>query len=93
MGCKNQTKQTNQEPAHYGYQKDCVRPKWILSPSFSTYIFSTIFMFVFQKSFSRAIDWVKELRQQANAQIVMVLAGNKADMASEKRAVSREVSV
>ena len=46
-----------------------------------------------QKSFNKAIDWVKELRQQANAQIVMVLAGNKADMASEKRAVSREVSV
>lgn len=43
-----------------------------------------------KKSFSRAIDWVKELKQQANAQIVMVLAGNKADMAAEKRAVSRE---
>lgn len=43
-----------------------------------------------KRSFNKAIDWVKELKQQANAQIVMVLAGNKADMASEKRAVSRE---
>lgn len=45
-----------------------------------------------QKSFNKAIDWVKELQQQANAQIVMVLAGNKADMAAEKRSVSREVA-
>ena len=44
-----------------------------------------------QRSFNKAVEWVKELKQQANAQIVMVLAGNKADMASEKRAVSREV--
>lgn len=43
-----------------------------------------------KRSFNKAIDWVKELKQQANSQIVMVLAGNKADMASEKRAVSRE---
>lgn len=43
-----------------------------------------------KRSFNKAVEWVKELKQQANAQIVMVLAGNKADMASEKRAVSRE---
>ncbi|KAL4217086.1 hypothetical protein ACF0H5_023542 [Mactra antiquata] len=43
-----------------------------------------------QKSFQKAVSWVKELRQQANSQIIMVLAGNKADMAADKRAVHRE---
>ncbi|XP_045177502.1 ras-related protein Rab-5C-like isoform X2 [Mercenaria mercenaria] len=42
------------------------------------------------KTFQRAINWIKELKQQANSQIIMVLAGNKADMASEKRAISRD---
>lgn len=42
------------------------------------------------KTFQKAVSWIKELKQQANSQIIMVLAGNKADMASEKRAVSRE---
>lgn len=42
------------------------------------------------KTFNRAINWVKELRQQANSQIIMVLAGNKADMAGDKRAVTSE---
>ncbi|KAL3853915.1 hypothetical protein ACJMK2_013229 [Sinanodonta woodiana] len=42
------------------------------------------------KSFNSAITWVSELRQQANSQIVVVLAGNKADMAAEKRVVARE---
>lgn len=41
-------------------------------------------------SFNRAQAWIKELLQQANSQMVICLAGNKADMASEKRAVSRE---
>lgn len=41
-------------------------------------------------SFNRAKAWVKELLQQANAQMVICLAGNKADMASENRAVSKE---
>lgn len=38
------------------------------------------------------MSWIKELKQQANSQIIMVLAGNKADMAAEKRAISREVN-
>jgi len=42
------------------------------------------------KTFSKATAWIRELRQQANSQIIMVLAGNKADMASEKRTVSRD---
>jgi len=44
-----------------------------------------------QKTFTRAVTWIKELRQQANSQIVIVLAANKADMAADKRAVSKEV--
>ena len=47
---------------------------------------------IFKESFSRATDWVKELQQQTtNHHIVMVLAGNKVDLASEKRAVSKKV--
>jgi hypothetical protein len=37
------------------------------------------------------VVWVKELKQQANSQIIIVLAANKADMAAENRAVSKEV--
>lgn len=39
-------------------------------------------------TFSRALAWVKELRQQTAQTILIVLAGNKADLASEHRAVS-----
>ncbi|XP_071101249.1 ras-related protein Rab-5B-like [Haliotis cracherodii] len=41
-------------------------------------------------SYNRALSWVRELRQQANSQIVLVLAGNKADMAGPNRAVLTE---
>ncbi|XP_050419393.1 ras-related protein Rab-5C [Patella vulgata] len=41
-------------------------------------------------TYERAIAWVKELRQHASAQITIVLAGNKADMAPESRAVQSE---
>ncbi|CAL1539743.1 unnamed protein product [Lymnaea stagnalis] len=41
-------------------------------------------------TFNRAVTWVKELRQQATGNIVIVLAGNKADLAAEHRAVSTE---
>ncbi|KAK3083272.1 hypothetical protein FSP39_018139 [Pinctada imbricata] len=41
-------------------------------------------------SFMRSQQWVKELIQQANSQIVICLVGNKADMAAEKRAISKE---
>lgn len=43
-----------------------------------------------QSSYIRAQAWIKELLQQGNSQMVICLAGNKADMASEKRAISRE---
>ncbi|XP_052812841.1 uncharacterized protein LOC128240289 [Mya arenaria] len=43
-----------------------------------------------KNTFERAVKWIKELKQQANSQIVIVLAGNKADMAAEKRTVPKE---
>lgn len=45
----------------------------------------------FQDTFSRAKTWVKELQRQASPNIVIALAGNKADLAA-KRAVEHEVS-
>ena len=42
-------------------------------------------------TFKRAQAWVKELRQQANQNIVIALAGNKADL-SAQRTVENEVS-
>lgn len=39
-------------------------------------------------TFNRALAWVKELRQQTAQSVLIVLAGNKADLASEHRAVS-----
>ena len=41
-------------------------------------------------TFKRAQAWVKELRQQANQNIVIALAGNKADLANQ-RTVDNEV--
>lgn len=41
-------------------------------------------------TFKRAQAWVKELRQQANQNIVIALAGNKADLA-QQRIVETEV--
>jgi small GTP-binding protein len=43
-----------------------------------------------QDSFVRAKTWVKELQRQASANIVIALAGNKADLANGKRAVAFE---
>ncbi|XP_076459805.1 ras-related protein Rab-5C-like [Babylonia areolata] len=39
-------------------------------------------------TFNRALAWVKELRQQNAGSVLIVLAGNKADLASEHRAVN-----
>jgi len=44
-----------------------------------------------QDSFVRAKSWVKELQRLANTNIVIALAGNKADLAS-KRTVEFDVS-
>lgn len=45
----------------------------------------------FQDTFVRAKNWVKELQRQASPNIVIALAGNKADLAT-KRAVDFQVS-
>ena len=37
-----------------------------------------------QESFAKAKSWVKELQRQANANIVIALAGNKADLANKR---------
>ena len=50
-----------------------------------------LFIYILKPSFNRAQQWVKELIQQANSQIVICLVGNKADMASESRSVTKEV--
>lgn len=47
--------------------------------------------FRFQDTFGRAKTWVKELQRQASPNIVIALAGNKADLAN-KRMVEYEVS-
>jgi small GTP-binding protein len=41
-------------------------------------------------TFNRAISWVRELRQQTTGNIVIVLAGNKVDLAADHRAVMIE---
>lgn len=59
----------------------CILSKWyVLKSAFS----------VFKDTFTRAKNWVKELQRQASPNIVIALAGNKADLAS-KRAVDHQV--
>ena len=38
----------------------------------------------FQDTFARAKTWVKELQRQASPNIVIALAGNKADLANKR---------
>uniref|UniRef100_A0A8C1WTC5 small monomeric GTPase n=1 Tax=Cyprinus carpio TaxID=7962 RepID=A0A8C1WTC5_CYPCA len=45
-----------------------------------------------EESFARAKNWVKELQRQASPNIVIALAGNKADLAN-KRALDFQLSV
>lgn len=45
---------------------------------------------VSKDTFTRAKNWVKELQRQASPNIVIALAGNKADLAG-KRAVDHQV--
>lgn len=47
-------------------------------------------LFFIQESFARAKNWVKELQRQASPNIVIALAGNKADLAN-KRALDFQV--
>lgn len=50
-----------------------------------------VILYIFKETFSRAKTWVKELQRQASPNIVIALAGNKADL-SNKRMVELEVS-
>lgn len=50
----------------------------------------TVVSACFQDTFTRAKNWVKELQRQASPNIVIALAGNKADLAN-KRAVDFQV--
>lgn len=69
---------------HFGYH--CIRSMcWHCTPSFSN------LYCMLQETFERAKAWVKELQRQASPNIVIALAGNKADLA-EKRLVEYEVS-
>lgn len=40
--------------------------------------------YYFQETFGRAKTWVKELQRQASPNIVIALAGNKADLAAKR---------
>lgn len=50
-----------------------------------------MFVYFTKDTFARAQRWVKELRQLANPNVLIALAGNKADMAAEARDVTVEV--
>lgn len=56
------------------------------------YFLFLFFFFLLQESFARAKNWVKELQRQASPNIVIALAGNKADLAN-KRALDFQVCV
>lgn len=47
-------------------------------------------LFFLKDTFTRAKNWVKELQRQASPNIVIAIAGNKADLAN-KRAVDFQV--
>lgn len=46
-----------------------------------------------QESFQKAKTWVKELQRQASPNIVMALAGNKADMSNKRQVDYEEAQV
>jgi Ras-related protein Rab-5C len=45
-----------------------------------------------QSSLDKAKSWIQELQRQADPNIIIALAGNKADLANTRRAVTTEVS-
>ena len=75
--------------------KGC-RSAWILISRLEIIIFRgaqaaiVVYDITSPDTFKRAQAWVKELRQQANQNIVIALAGNKADLANQ-RTVDNEV--
>ena len=76
---------------HYNCVQRLLYPLPLTQPSLSFLSFPP----VFQDSYVRAKTWVKELQRQASANIIIALAGNKADLASDNsrgRIVDFEVS-
>lgn len=52
-----------------------------------------VFSLVDADSFNGAKAWVSELRKHAGAEIIIALAGNKADLGSSARAVDRDTAL
>lgn len=48
-------------------------------------------LFELQSSLDKAKAWIRELQRQADPNIIIALAGNKADLASSRRAIPTEV--
>lgn len=45
------------------------------------------------ESFAKAKNWVKELQRQGNPNMIMALAGNKADLAAQRTVTVEEAKV
>ena len=45
------------------------------------------------ESFAKAKNWVKELQRQGNPNMIMALAGNKADLAAQRAVTNEEAKV
>eukprot|EP00002_Diphylleia_rotans_P015221 TRINITY_DN2948_c0_g2_i2.p1 TRINITY_DN2948_c0_g2~~TRINITY_DN2948_c0_g2_i2.p1 ORF type:complete len:130 (-),score=38.46 TRINITY_DN2948_c0_g2_i2:945-1334(-) len=52
-----------------------------------------VFDITSKDSFARAKSWVKELQRQGSANIVIVLAGNKADLADKRKVETEEAQL
>lgn len=55
-----------------------------LLPSLSSLLLS-LSLLLSQNSFEKAQDWVKELQQQGDANVVVAFVGNKCDMANQRK--------
>ncbi len=44
-------------------------------------------------SFTKAKNWVKELQRQGNPNMIMALAGNKADLAGQRAVTTEDAKV
>ena len=45
------------------------------------------------ESFAKAKNWVKELQRQGNPNMIMALAGNKADLAAQRAVTNEDAKV
>lgn len=63
---------------------------YVACKTWASHHYPWFFSFPVKDTFTRAKNWVKELQRQASPNIVIALAGNKADLAN-KRAVDLQV--